>query len=316
MMNGDIRTSAARNATVTHGESMTSINAVEITERDVFAAVLSEKDFRSLSEFVYERCGIKLPPAKKTMVEGRLRKRLRSLQMSSFHEYCDYLFSAGALETESVHLIDLVTTNKTDFFREPAHFECLFQKVLPELRDVYGLGARTRLNVWSAGCSSGEEPYTLAMVLSEFAEESPGFGFSVLATDISTVVLEKAVQGIFEHERIEPVPVALRKKYLLRSRNKPNGRVRICDELRASVQFGRLNLMDDEFPIRDPMGVIFCRNVMIYFDRSTQRNLIEKFGRHLVPGGYLFMGHSESLHGMRLTFLEPVKGFASVYRRL
>lgn len=297
-------------------DSMMNTNRVEMAERSLFSAVMSERDFLTLSNLVYERCGIKLTPAKKTMVEGRLRKRLRHLRMTSFRQYCDYLFNAGALESESVHMIDLITTNKTDFFREAGHFSYLLEKALPELRGRWGLGSRTRLNVWSAGCSSGEEPYTLAMVLSEFSDRFPGFRFSVLATDICTRVLEKAAMGIYDHDRVEPVPMQLRKKYLLRSKDKSNGRVRICSELRSLVRFQRLNLMDDEFPIHEPMGLIFCRNVMIYFDRPTQQRLIEKFARHLVPGGYLFVGHSESLHGMDLNSFEPVGGVASAYRRL
>jgi chemotaxis protein methyltransferase CheR len=284
--------------------------------RSLFTAEMSEKEFRSLSEFVHVRCGITLPVSKKIMVEGRLRKRLRKLGMASFREYCDYLFTPGNIASESVHMIDLVTTNKTDFFREPRHFDCLMEKVLPELKETHGLGGSARLNVWSAGCSSGEEPYTLAMVLSEFAEKVTGFRFSVLATDISTRVLEKAMQGTYEHDRVEPIPIPLRKKYLLRSKNRSSGLVRICPELRSLVRFRRLNLMDDEFQLDEPMGVIFCRNVMIYFDQPTQKKLIEKFGRHLVPGGYLFMGHSESLHGMHLTFFAPLKGVTSAYRRL
>ena len=142
--------------------------------------------FRRLSEFIHASCGIKLPPAKKTMLEGRLRKRLRALGMTSFDRYCEYLFSSQGLRSEYIHMIDAVTTNKTDFFREPDHFDYLSQSVLPELVGLHGLGVRKTLNVWSAGCSTGEEPYTLAMVLSEFAEECPGFHFSILATDIST----------------------------------------------------------------------------------------------------------------------------------
>lgn len=295
---------------------MMNSDRVEMRERSLLSAVMSNRDFLALSDFVYEQCGIKLTAAKKTMVEGRLRKRLRNLKMTSFRQYIDYLFNAGALESESVHMIDLVTTNKTDFFREPGHFYYLQEKALPELREKHGLGSRTRLNVWSAGCSSGEEPYTLAMVLSEFAERFPGFRFSVLATDICTHVLEKAARGIYDHDRVEPVPMQLRKKYLLRSKDKSNRRVRICPELRSLVRFQRLNLMDDEFPIHEPMALIFCRNVMIYFDRPTQRRLIEKFARYLVPGGYLFVGHSESLHGMNLNCFEPIGGVASVYRRL
>jgi len=258
-------------------------------------------------------CGIRLPSAKKSMLEGRLRKRLRALGFESFRQYSDYLFSAQGMEAEHIHMIDAVTTNKTDFFREPDHFEYLAQRVLPDLVDRYGLGVKKRLHVWSAGCSSGEEPYTLAMVLSEFAERCAGFHFSVLATDISTVVLGKAKCGIYNHERVDAVPLMLRRKYLLKSKDKHRNLVRIAPELRESVVFQRLNLMEEECGIQEPMGVVFCRNVIIYFDRPTQEKLVHRLSQQLMTGGYLFMGHSESLHGMALP-LAQVK--TTIYRKL
>ncbi len=278
----------------------------------LFETSLSNENFRHISEFVRQMSGIKLPPTKKTLVEGRLRKRLRSLQMDSFAEYCDYLFSPEGLESECIHMIDMITTNKTDFFREPEHFNYLFKNVLPELYQRYGLGPKKRFTVWSAGCSSGEEPYTLAMVLSEFKVRYPDFKFSILATDISTRVLKKAVRGIYGHERIEPVPMPLRKKYLLKSKDKGENLVKIAPEVRSLVMFERLNFMDAEFRIRDPISVIFCRNVLIYFDRSTQEKLLSRFCKHLIPGGYLFTGHSETLQGMTL----PLSNLATtVYRK-
>jgi chemotaxis protein methyltransferase CheR len=277
-----------------------------------FDAVLSKDDFKRLSEFVREISGIKLPPGKKTLVEGRLRKRLRSLQMESYEDYCNYLFSPAGIESELIHMIDVITTNKTDFFREPEHFDYLVKKVLPELSGK-GLGRRQRLNVWSAGCSSGEEPFTLAMVLSEFRERRSDFNFSILGTDICTKVLEKAARGIYPHERIEPVPMTLRKKYLLKSKDKSYSLVKIAPELRSLVKFERLNFMDVDFRIREPIAVIFCRNVLIYFDRQTQEQLLSRFCRYLIPGGYLFTGHSETLQGMNL----PLDNIAAtVYRKI
>lgn len=270
-------------------------------------------DFQRLSRFINKRSGIKVPPAKKTMIEGRLRRRMRSLGIDTYEDYCDFLFSPAGIESESGHMIDVVTTNKTDFFREPTHFTYLVDKVLPDLRDRYGLGRRKMLHIWSAGCSSGEEPYTLAMVLSEFKEMESGFNFSILATDICTRVLEKAARGIYDHGRIEPVPMLLRKKYLLKSRNQRKALVKIAPEIRALVKFKQLNFMDEDFRIREPIAVIFCRNVLIYFDRSTQEQLLGRFCRHLIPGGYLFTGHSESLQGMDL----PLDNIAAtVYRRI
>lgn len=274
---------------------------------------MSDRDFCRLSEFIHNQCGIKMPPAKKTMLEGRLRKRLKALGIDSFDRYCEYLFNSRGAETEFVHMINVVTTNKTDFFREPDHFDYLMRRVLPELISLRGLGGSRRLNVWSAGCSTGEEPYTLAMVLSEFAETHPGFRFSILATDISTAVLEKAAVGIYEHERVHPVPMTLRKKYLLKSKSKEREMVRIAPELRPLVHFERLNFMDTEYDIKEPIGVVFCRNVIIYFDRPTQEKILNRLSQHLITGGYLFVGHSETLHGMDLPLLQTA---TTVHRKL
>ena len=288
----------------------------ERQEKNILAAVMSEKDFRRLSEFIYQECGIHLPPSKKTMVEGRLRKRLRTLGMTSFRQYCDYLFSPEGMATENIPMINVVTTNKTDFFREPEHFDHLVETVIPSLIQMYGLGITRELKVWSAACSSGEEPYTLAMVLSDFGEKWTGFRFSILATDISTSVLDKAMLGIYEHDRVNPIPLPLRKKYLMRNKDRKKELVRIVPELRALVKFRRLNLMDENFGIREPMAVIFCRNVIIYFDKQTQERLLNRLCDHLIPGGYLFMGHSETLHGLDVPLVHPTKGMTTIYRRL
>jgi chemotaxis protein methyltransferase CheR len=284
----------------------------DIDDHRLSPTVMSDRDFSRLSEFIQNACGIRMPAAKKLMLEGRLRKRLRTLGMESFQEYCDYLFAPGGMQAEQVHMIDAVTTNKTDFFREPAHFDYLLQEVLPEMVNVHGLGVRTRLNLWSAGCSTGEEPYTLAMVVSEFAGRYSRFGFSVLATDISTRVLEKSRRGIYEDDRVEPIPMAMRRKYLLKGKDKKKGLVRIAPELRSLVKFQRLNFMHDDFGIGDPMAVIFCRNVLIYFDKPTQERLLNRLCRYLIPGGYLFTGHSETLHGMSLPLEQTA---TTVYRR-
>ncbi len=273
---------------------------------------LSQRDFGRLSAFVHEHCGIKLPPSKKTMLEARLRRRLRALDMKSYDEYCEYLFGPGGRTDEIVRMIDLVTTNKTDFFREPAHFEFLVRNCLPEFCDPARGGGWRKLSVWSAGCSTGEEPYTLAMVLSDFADTRPGFRFSILATDISTKVLEKAALGIYDEERADPVPSVMKRKYLLKSRDRSKGLVRVGPALRALVDFRRLNLMDEEFGLREPLDVIFCRNVIIYFDKATQEGLVNRFARHLAPGGYLFLGHSETLCGMDAPLVQMAP---TVYRR-
>jgi len=258
---------------------------------------LSTRDFSRLSSFVYEEAGIRLGPEKRTMLEARLRRRLRSLKLDSYRRYCDYLFTPEGRSEEIVAFLDVVTTNKTDFFREPGHFTFLAERALPEM------AARAEgrpLLVWSAGCSSGEEPYTLAMVLSEVAEAHPGFRFRILATDISTQVLEKAQRGIYTTGNVEPVPPKLRPKYLMRSRDRGSDQVRIVPELRRLVEFRRLNFMDADYGMAEQADAIFCRNVLIYFDRATQEAILRRLTRQLAPQGYLFVGHSETLHDMHL----------------
>lgn len=263
----------------------------------IMTAKLSDRNFTQLSQFIHSECGIKMPVPKKVMLEARLKKRLRALGLESYEDYCDYLFSPEGLEKERVFMINVVTTNKTDFFREPRHFEYLVQNALPELMRLYGTGMR---KLWSAGCSTGEEPYTLAMVLSEFAASTPGFNFTILATDISTAVLEKAVRGIYKEERIATVPLELKRKYLMKSKDKEKKLVRVSPEMRAVVNFRRLNFIDHDFGMREPQDIIFCRNVIIYFERLTQEKVLRSLCKHLVPGGYLFMGHSETLSSLDL----------------
>jgi chemotaxis protein methyltransferase CheR len=271
---------------------------------------LSIDDFDRLRTLIYDESGINLGSDKKTMMEIRIKRRLRNLNISSFEEYCERIFSPQGKEAELVHLIDVITTNKTDFFREAGHFDYLVSKALPDLAARRG-SARKSL-VWSAGCSTGEEPYTLAMVLSEYSQECPGFRFSVLATDISTSVLAKAALGIFKSELAGPVPPALRRKYFMRSRDPESDLVRVVPEVRALVEFRRLNFMDGDFGLAELPEIIFCRNVIIYFDRPTQVRLLKKLTSRLAPGGYFFAGHSESLQGMDLP-LVPVG--TSVYRK-
>jgi chemotaxis protein methyltransferase CheR len=271
---------------------------------------LSKADFEKLRALIYREAGISLGAEKKTMVEIRLKRRLRSLNVASFGEYCEHLFSHEGGEQELVHLIDVITTNKTDFFREAGHFEYLVSKALPDLAARRGAARKSLL--WSAGCSSGEEPYTLAMVLSEYSQERPGFRFSVLASDICTDVLARAAIGIFTAEVVRPVPADLKRKYFMRSRDPGSDRLRVVPELRSLVEFRRINFMDTDFGLTEQPEIVFCRNVIIYFDRPTQVRILEKLLRNLVPGGYFFAGHSESLQGMDLPLI-PVA--PSVYRK-
>jgi len=273
--------------------------------------VISNADFNRLRRLIYETVGIRLGPDKKNMLELRVRRRLRSLRMNSYGRYCEYLFAHHGRKEEIVHLIDVVTTNKTDFFREPGHFDHLTQKALPDLALRYGAGKPAL--VWSAGCSSGEEPYTLAIVLSEYGLSHSGFHFRVLATDISTTVLEKAQLGVYSCDVVRPVPPAFQRKYFMRSRDRDSKVMRVVPELRSLVEFRRLNFMDADFGLTEKADAIFCRNVLIYFDRPTQRSILQKLIHYLVPRGYIFVGHAESLHDMDLP-LAPVA--PALYRKI
>ncbi len=273
---------------------------------------LSRGSFDRFCRFITDELGIKMSPAKLPMLQSRLQSRLRELQIPTLEAYQNFLFDSPDNEVERVRFFDAVTTNKTDFFREPQHFDYLTRTALPALdRDPAG-GRAWPFKLWCAGCSSGEEPYTLAMVLAEFAVRRPGFEFSFLATDISSRVLEHAASGVYAAGRIEPVAGALRSKYLMRGKDPARAVVRVVPELRRRIAFHRLNFMDADYGVKDRFEVIFFRNVMIYFDKPTQEAVIGKLCRNLVPGGYLFVGHSESLAGLDI----PVDSVGmSIYRK-
>ena len=273
---------------------------------------LSDREFQRFSNFIYDHAGIKMPPAKKIMLEARLQKRLKANKIASFEEYADYVFSVEGGAAELIHLIDVVTTNKTDFFREPGHFDFMVKTALPDILQKRGETLRDPIRIWSAGCSTGEEPYTLAMVLSEFAVGRPDFRVDITASDICTQVLQTARTGIYPEERTDPIPLNLKKKYLTRSREKTRSLVRICPQLRSLVSFRRINFMDDDLGITEKMDIIFCRNVVIYFDKPTQQTLMQKFYKQLKPGGYLFIGHSETLSGLDVDFRSVA---STVYRK-
>jgi len=261
---------------------------------------LDRRRFDRLSELITRELGIRMPPTKLTMLQSRLQRRMRELQITSLDDYESYLFGAGSGSGELIHFFDIVTTNKTDFFREPLHFDHLVKKALSTMAVDRGLRGRWDFKLWCAGCSSGQEVYTLCMVLAEYAAAHPGFGFSILATDISTRILDQAQRAIYTEEIIAPVPMELRKKYLLRSSDPSRKLIRVAPELRAKVRFGRLNFMDGNYGIREEFDVVFFRNVMIYFDKPTQEAVVNRICRNLRPGGHLFISHSESLTGLNV----------------
>lgn len=270
---------------------------------------LNRRNFEALSRYIYDYSGIKMPESKITMLEGRLRRRLRATGIGTLDAYCEFLFKKDGIASESIYLIDAVTTNKTDFFREPKHFEFMQRS---GLRDMVNAGHK-RLRIWSSACSTGAEPYTIAMVLQEFVESNREIDYSILATDLSTEVLQAAKRGVYPRDMVMPVPSSMQQKYVMMPRDKTRGDIRIIPKLRAKIGFARLNLMDVSYPVGEPMQMIFCRNVLIYFDKQTQAKVLTRLCECLVPGGYLFVGHSESVTGIPL----PVKQVANtVFRKI
>ncbi|HEY9018328.1 protein-glutamate O-methyltransferase CheR [Thiomicrospira sp.] len=249
----------------------------------------SDKDFKRVKSMVYDFAGIDLNESKKNLVYNRLAKRIRFLQMNRFGEYLDYVEEVG--EEEFVNLINAITTNLTFFFRENHHFEYLANQVIPHL--LAKNKTTKKIRIWSAGCSTGEEPYSLAIVLKEAVPA--GWDARVLATDLDTTVVETAQRGVYNIERLKGVSEARKKRWFLKGSGEREGFVKVKPELQQIIDFGQINLMN-EWPIRDKIDVIFCRNVVIYFDKPTQSKLFNRYADLLQEDGHLFIGHSESLY--------------------
>jgi chemotaxis protein methyltransferase CheR len=261
--------------------------------------VLKPVEFDQIRKLAYEHFGLDLHNGKQSLVATRLGKILRELGLKSFQAYYDYVKadrSGVALEA----MVDQLTTNHTSFFREPRHFELLRKTVYPRLR------ARSQIHIWSAACSSGEEPYSIAMSLLEEAPQEAGYKVRIKATDISTRVLEKAKRGVYPADRFNEIPLATLQRYLLKGQNASANSYRFKDEVRSMIDFGHLNLME-QLPDGYRCSVIFCRNIMIYFDKPTQQNLVQRLSEHIEDGGYLFIGHSESLNNIShgLEYVSP-----------
>jgi len=271
---------------------------------------LTSKQFDDFSTIIASRLGIKMPATKRTMLQSRLLRRARELGLEDVHAYHARFFSDPQEQQDELeHLLNLATTNKTDFFREPDHFEFLAQQALPAWRARSPSGP---FRVWCAGCATGEEAYTLAMVLKE-QQVRGSFDFTILATDVSTRVLERAMAATYDKEHAAPIPLTLRQKYLLRSRDSSAGLVKIAPEIRDHVRFGHLNFLSENYGIRTKFDVIFFRNVMIYFDRDTQQKIVSRMCRLLPVGNWIFTAHAESLQGLGLP-IETIQ--AAVYVRI
>lgn len=274
-------------------------------------AELTLTEFHKIASYIEDNVGIKMPETKKIMMQSRLLNRLKKLNFKTYKEYIDYVFKHDKNGEELVLMIDALTTNKTEFFREPDHFVYLQKQVLPQLINE---GTRS-IKLWSAGCSSGEEPYTLSIILKEYIRQFPNTitSFSVTGTDISTKVLDKATAAIYDMSTIENISADLKKRYFLKSKDSSKNIVKLKPEIRNCVTFKRLNFMDDDFMMNDMFQIIFCRNVLIYFDKKTQENVIRKLIKNLVPNGHIFLGHSETILAMDL----PLKTVApTVYQKI
>ncbi|MEN6347540.1 MAG: protein-glutamate O-methyltransferase [Armatimonadia bacterium] len=261
---------------------------------------LTREQFGAICRLTHEVCGINLHEGKERLVEARLARRLRALELVDVDQYLDYLRGPSG-DTEILHMVDALTTNKTSFFREPQHFDFLAERVIPE-----ATARGSQLRLWSAGCSSGEEPFTIAMVALETLGTNRAASVRILATDISAEMLDKASEGVYTEAALAEVPRPLLTRYFEPIKGSAPRSWRVGSLLRRTVTFAQLNLME-KWPMRGPFDAIFCRNVMIYFDRETRDHLVERFRRLLHPEGYLLVGHSESLTGAEtgLSYVQP-----------
>ncbi len=269
---------------------------------------LNDKEFELIRDLVYSRFGINLTEQKRSLIAGRLNRTLRQNGIDSFRAYYDYVISDQTGQALS-KMVDKISTNHTFFYREKEHFDYLRDTVLPELTRQAQKSGKKVMRIWCAASSSGEEPYTLAMLLCEyFKSDLAAWDVGILATDISFDILESAKKGIYDDRNVSQLPKELRNRYL---KKLPENMWEVNDKIKELVLFRRLNLMRQEFPFRGKFQVIFSRNVMIYFDEPTRESLVKRYHRYMEPGGYLFIGHSETLgrNNKLYRFLKP-----AVYR--
>ncbi len=272
---------------------------------------LTPGEYELFRKLIYKESGINLGGEKMQLLRSRLGKKLRQGGFSSFKAYYDHVVK-DQTGNELSTLLDAVSTNTTHLFREEDHFGFLKTAIKRWVEDSKWCADNTALRIWSAGCSSGEEPYSIAMVVHDTLQGHPRIQPKILATDISMQMLSRAKRGIFEPHRVGTVPSTLRNRYLCKTQSDNGPMLQVTPEIRKLITFTRFNLMSPTFPFRFGFHVIFCRNVMIYFDKSTQKALVDRYARHLIPGGYLLIGHSESLNSIdhSLIYVEP-----TIYRK-
>lgn len=268
---------------------------------------ITDEEFRLIKDLIYKRFGINLSDQKKALVTGRLQTTLKELDLSNFSEYYDFLIK----DSTGIHLqnfIDKISTNHTFFFRENEHYEYMFNIALPHISKE---NKDKEIRVWSAGCSSGEEPYTIAVVLAEyFKEKLQDWKIKILASDISLSILKNAHRGIYSEDKLKYVEKNLKSRYFSKISDKD---WQVKDSIRDIVMFKKLNFMDEKFPFKNKFDIIFCRNVMIYFDEITRKKLVNKFIKFIKTNGWLFIGHSETL-GNKYPDLKYIK--PAIYRRV
>lgn len=258
---------------------------------------ISDREFDLLRNLIKELTGISLSDQKKSLVISRLSKRLRALDLTSFTGYYGYLTEGLEGRQEIDHLINRITTNKTDFYREQHHFEFLEEVLLPQIYEHGAENGKRKLRVWSAGCSSGEEPYTIAITLKEFFKDKPSWDVKILATDLDTEILEKAKKGVYSQQVVAPIPPEYLRAYFKKGVGANDGLFMVKDILKELIVFRKFNLVTEEISPKQPFDIIFCRNVIIYFDAETKMKVINSLSNALGNKGYLFLGHSESLMG-------------------
>jgi chemotaxis protein methyltransferase CheR len=257
------------------------------------ALAVSDRDFLRYQELIHREAGIWLAPVKKALLVGRLARRLRELGLQSYGDYFERVVES---EAERIRMLDAICTNETHFFREPRHFEFMSERIFPAWRAEADAGRRARrIRVWSAACSTGEEPYTIAMVL--LAAFPSGWELEVLASDLSTKVLDRAAAGLWPLEKSKEIPEEHLKAFMLRGFGAQEGLMKAGPEIRSLVRFARVNLVGSDWPPGPPFDLVFCRNVLIYFERQAKITVVERLIDRLDAGGYLFLGHAESLGG-------------------
>lgn len=273
---------------------------------------MDDREFRILKDLIYRESGIHLTEKKRMMLSSRLYKRLMVLGLSTYSEYIDYLSTGTGKREEIYHLIDRVSTNKTEFFRDRAQFDYLKNTVLENYKKTIGTDTPKTLTVWSAGCSTGEEPYSIAMTIDSCFNASASHQYTVYASDINKQVLADAAKAVYDESAADSLPESYLKKYFMRGKGKMEGHIRVVPELRSRVVFSRVNIVEDHFNFQQKLDIVFCRNVVIYFNKETQKKLFKKFYDSIRHGGYLFIGSSETLNWISESF---IKRAPSIYQK-